>query len=191
MWDAGVMRECEYCKGVGERDYTQYGNPTHTGVQPCHTCAGTGKRLVYLNALGKEDKEEAKKELQKDGWVFPLRSYIHSGVALAVGSGPMGYPFDCPWDSGQIGVVLVKKDRGFRTKKKAEKAAEQHVETWNQYLSGDVYGYMVKDKEGNELDSCWGFYGIEYVKAEGKRQAEWWRKQEGQVERMEKEAFAL
>jgi hypothetical protein len=40
------------------------------------------------------------------------------------------------------------------------------VETWNQYLSGDVYGFIIEDGEGTDVDSCWGFYGLETVKQE-------------------------
>lgn len=31
-----------------------------------------------------------------------------------------------------------------------------------------MYGYEVEDADGNSLDSCWGFYGLEYVREEGK-----------------------
>ncbi len=31
---------------------------------------------------------------------------------------------------------------------------------WNDYLSGNVYGYTVTDADGEDTDmSCWGFYG--------------------------------
>ena len=30
---------------------------------------------------------------------------------------------------------------------------------YNQLLSGDVYGFITKNIQGDELDSCWGFYG--------------------------------
>jgi len=36
-----------------------------------------------------------------------------------------------------------------------------------QYLTGDVWGYVIEDSEGNEHESCWGFYGQSYCKAEG------------------------
>ena len=42
---------------------------------------------------------------------------------------------------------------------------------YDQYLTGQVYGYVVEDQERNRLDSCWGFYGIEDVKAEAKQAA--------------------
>ena len=34
-----------------------------------------------------------------------------------------------------------------------------------QQLNGDVYGYAVKNNEGDEVDSCWGFYGYDHEKS--------------------------
>ena len=94
--------------------------------------------------------------------VFPLYAYIHSGVALSLGR--LGQ-FADPWDSGQIGWALVRRDAV--PKDKRYKAAEGVVETWNQYLSGDVYGYVIEE-DGEHLDSCWGFYGRDYAMTEAK-----------------------
>lgn len=41
----------------------------------------------------------------------------------------------------------------------AARAAECLVNEWNSYLSGDVYGYRVKDPSGYTVDSCWGYTG--------------------------------
>jgi len=42
-------------------------------------------------------------------------------------------------------------------KNKALKIAQGEVETYDQFLRGEVYGYKI-DEDG---DSCWGFYGVE------------------------------
>ena len=93
--------------------------------------------------------------------VYPLYAYVHSGVALSLGR---GYPFNDVWDSGQIGWVLVRRDAV--GKGKADQAAESLVEVWNQYLSGDVWFYVIEDEDGNNLESCGGMYGFEYCKTE-------------------------
>lgn len=49
---------------------------------------------------------------------------------------------------------------------KYEEALRQDLETWNTYLSGDVYGIVVEDADGREVDSCWGFYGLDYAREE-------------------------
>jgi len=109
------------------------------------------------------------KDLCKRYWIFPLNAYIHSGVALSLSRSGQ---FSDPWDSAQIGFVFVAKNEWrYRTREtkrcvSAIKAASSYVETWNQYLSGDVWGYSIDDADGNHVDSCWGFYGLEYAKSE-------------------------
>ena len=84
--------------------------------------------------------------------IFALTAYIHGGVALSLSSD--GYPFNDRWDSCQVGVVFVEK-KWKRLRKSAEKSASGLVDTWNDYLSGNVYGYIAEESD----DSCWGFYG--------------------------------
>lgn len=110
-------------------------------------------------------------DYKRDYHCLPLYAYIHSGIALSLGNG--SYPFTCPWDSGQIGFVLVKKRYGFRN---IRKAAESLVQEWNQYLNGDVWGFRIFEEGENgdleELDSCWRLYGLDYCREEAKRSAE-------------------
>ena len=79
------------------------------------------------------------------------------------------YP-DRQWDVSQLGFVFVSK-KEWRLSAKARLAAESLLKEWNQYLSGDVYGYIVDDDGLNE-DSCWGFYGLEYCEQQAKEIAE-------------------
>ena len=74
-------------------------------------------------------------------WIFPVEAYIHSGVTLSL-SGLYG-PKTCQWDSSITGFVLVKKS-DFPTEEEANTRAENLITTWNQYLSGDVYGYIIE-----------------------------------------------
>jgi len=106
--------------------------------------------------------------------MLPLYLLDHSGLWIDT------KPFACDpqgWDSGVVGFVFVSRDdllkelKGKRISKKrieyAAKVMRQEVETYNQYLTGEVYGFIIQDQDGNTLDSCWGFYGdIEYVKQE-------------------------
>ena len=87
--------------------------------------------------------------LDYDGyWVFPVAAYIHSGVSLSLTSklGRQG------WDTSVSGFILVSV-KDWKDEIEAKKAAESLIETWNEYLSGDVWGY------NSEYGSCWGFYG--------------------------------
>jgi hypothetical protein len=39
------------------------------------------------------------------------------------------------------------------------------VETYSQFLSGEVYGYTIDGPSG-EYDSCWGFYDLDNCREE-------------------------
>ena len=105
----------------------------------------------------KKEKPSACIEIYgKTHHVFGLEAYIHSGVVLAL-SREGNFP-DRQWDVSQLGAVFVSK-KEFRLKKSARKCAQGLIETWNDYLSGNVYGYNVETEEGSAVDSVWGFYG--------------------------------
>lgn len=101
--------------------------------------------------------------------VYPLRAYIHSGIALSLGA--EGYPFNDGWDSAWIGKVYVRKDAVGDVKE----AAEALVDEWNQYLSGDVWGYKIVLIQtcdlGHEhelpVESCWGYYSEADAQTDG------------------------
>lgn len=106
-------------------------------------------------------------------WIFPVYAYIHSGVSLSLGKDT--YPFTCKFDTSMQGFILVLKDATEEGRKpvictedEATKYAEGLIETWNQYLSGEVYSFVVIETvkcphcgtiEEIEHDSCCGFYG--------------------------------
>lgn len=107
---------------------------------------------------------------------LPVFLMDHSGLALSTGSS------GCPWDSGQVGVIFCTKQKAlkeFNTKRmtpklrdKILKGLKTEVETMHQYVSGEVYGIVIKDADGDEIDSCWGFFGSEYTKEESVRMAD-------------------
>jgi hypothetical protein len=106
---------------------------------------------------------------ERDAIILPLYLYDHSGITMST------VPFHCPWDSGQVGWIYVlkedvRKEWGVKRitpklRKKVEDILRSEVETYDQYLQGDVYGFTLHNKCkscGNEfelIDSCWGFYG--------------------------------
>ena len=95
--------------------------------------------------------------------VLPVYMYDHSGITIRTS------PFSCPWDSGQVGVMYCTKQKAVKefgkkivTQKVREAAIKcmvAEVESIDDYLTGNVYGFRVYDPEGEEIDSCWGFFG--------------------------------
>lgn len=108
--------------------------------------------------------------------ILPLYLYDHSGITMNTTG------FSCPWDSGQVGWIYVtdervRKEYGTLTAETVEQARQVllgEVKVYDQYLRGDICGFVLKDTDGNHLDSCWGFYGdnplqngmVDYLPAE-------------------------
>lgn len=121
------------------------------------------------------------KILTKHLVILPLALLDHSGLHMWVGKGPH-WSDTSGWDSGQVGWIYMTREQILRespqtyknpkanrvTQKMrewAEKVLEQEVEAYNQYLNGDVYGFVLYEKQEGELkgiDSCWGFYGHQF-----------------------------
>jgi hypothetical protein len=87
-------------------------------------------------------------------------------------------PFSCQWDSVQVGFIYTSRKKAIaewgnkvctaKVKEMATKCLKEEVKTYDQFLQGEVYGYVIEDKDGNEIDSCWGFYGKDDLIAEAK-----------------------
>lgn len=117
----------------------------------------------------RETFNEYVRDYERTHWIFPIEAYIHSGVRLAM-SHTGNFP-DRQWDVSQVGAIFAAKSE-WRLSKSARKAAEGYMEAWNQYLSGDVWGYIIGEETPFE-ESCWGFYGLDYCEQEAKSIAEY------------------
>lgn len=114
------------------------------------------------------------------GLVLPVYMYDHSGITIST------KPFSCPWDSGQIGLIYgsfkkFKEAWGWKAMNTSRRAKvlevlQGEVETYDQYLRGDVYGIELYQQGDDEpIDSCYGFYGEESAEEEIKALAEHFR----------------
>lgn len=102
--------------------------------------------------------------LQEYAIALRIYMYDHSGITINTSG------FNCPWDSGQIGFIFVsktaiRKEYGWniisaKRKEKILNILRSEVKTYDQYLTGDTYGYIIDDPFTNEhINSCWGFFG--------------------------------
>jgi hypothetical protein len=103
--------------------------------------------------------------------ILPLYLYDHSGITMNTTG------FSCRWDSGQVGWIFISKEKvrkEYSVKRISKKLKERitgylinEVKTYDQYLTGEVYGYKISKitkcdlghEDTEELDSCWGYYG--------------------------------
>lgn len=124
--------------------------------------------------------------------ILPLWLYDHSGMTMRAGSNRPGYPFTCQWDAGQVGWGYVLQSQaekmgcvgprfdqltpgvmtevGTWDKAALEDAIRGDVSTYDDYLTGSVYGFVIEGLDGDEIDSLWGIYageeGLKYVRKE-------------------------
>lgn len=101
----------------------------------------------------------------------PVYAYVHSGSRISTS------PFSCPWDSGLSGVVYIDegKEGDFGD---IDDALESMVKEFNDYLSGNVWGYEICEVsplgEETHIYSCCGYFGditecgiLDDIKSEG------------------------
>jgi hypothetical protein len=103
--------------------------------------------------------------LERHMIILPVYCYEHGGLTIRTS------PFSCPWDSNQLGWVYVtrKAVRGIWKKKAISpkvkaKVIENlvgEVELYDQFLQGQVFGFILFDGSEEEIDSCWGYYSEE------------------------------
>lgn len=103
--------------------------------------------------------------------ILPLYLYDHSGITMSVGSSNFRAIDSMGWDWGQVGFIYctIKDVMDCFMLKKLEEITPEiiekakgnliaEVEEYDKYLIGDVYGFVLYEN-GEEIDSCWGFYG--------------------------------
>jgi len=120
-------------------------------------------RNIEWSEIQEKTNDQLMDIIKQHAIILPLYLYDHGGITMNTTG------FSCPWDSGQVGWIYCTKEdfikeTGYTEKElfeegKAEALLKGEVETYDQYLTGDVYGFVLEDEDGNQIDSCWGFYG--------------------------------
>lgn len=109
--------------------------------------------------------------------ILPLYLYDHSGITISTS------PFNCNWDSGQVGFIFVSK---YKIKKegidedKVEEYLKSEVKTYDNFLTGEVYAYRIFEQEEcskghlheEQVEYCGGYYSEEDATAEAKSMLE-------------------
>lgn len=125
---------------------------------------------------------------------LPMYLYEHSGMTVSCGE--RKYPYNDQWDSSEIGWIVMSKETAVKElgageddwKEKAEACMKAEVESYDNYLTGDVWYYTLYEsalpvgenengvvvKTGKpvsgedaweEKDSCGGFEGSYLIKS--------------------------
>ncbi len=131
--------------------------------------SGFHSQYDATQAINGRINELVEKALLEGYVMLPLYLYDHSDITMSTGQ------FSCPWDSGQVGWIICDNETIKREFNGDRDLAEKHlrceVSTYDEYLTGNVYGFIVEETDEfdefdeldwdncDELDSCWGFYG--------------------------------
>lgn len=120
--------------------------------------------LLEVDIFALNIKQICERADRKGYLCYPISCYIHGGIALHFNS----TDYD-RFDGGIFGFYLSeKKDICNRFSKKivskslrkeVEGYIENEIKAYEDYCNGNVYGYNITNKFGEEIDSCYGFYG--------------------------------
>jgi hypothetical protein len=93
---------------------------------------------------------------------LPIFMYDHSGITINTTG------FSCPWDSGQVGIIYVSKERAVKewgnrycskgVRSQALQCLRAEIEELDRFITGEVYRWAVYDRFNDLVDSCGGFY---------------------------------
>lgn len=108
--------------------------------------------LTSVEAVAEFEAENAADD--SEWFTIPLWLYDHSGTSYRVGA---GNPFSCPWDSGRVGIIALKRSEW--TADDLAEAAQGVAESYTDWANGHGFAYQVTDAEGDTLDSCGGYLG--------------------------------
>lgn len=142
---------------------------------------------------------------------LPLYLYDHSGLTMRAGATSANWidkkPFvgdSAGWDTSTVGIIYCTKKQAIEewgnkicTKAvytQAVRYLQGEVDDYSNYLEGDVCGYSTETPEGEQIDSCWGFFPDDtegygkrwnYMLGQAKSSIDSWRSQ--RVEQLREE----
>lgn len=113
------------------------------------------KKIEYMT------EEEVRESVPDILVIIPLYLYDHSGITMNTTG------FTCGFDSGQVGWGYITKEDAEKmgcvgpewTEERLKESLRSDVETYDYYISGNMYGYKVFNHDNDEVESCWGFFG--------------------------------
>lgn len=167
------------------------------------------RALTHNDAAAADDLDALVRHLTRNGAIGPILAVEGlTGPYQVLRAWRLADVDADDWAAGRFGIFFTTRDAlsaaGHPADAHPALAASGELETWlhaeldeyNDYLSGNVYGYVVKPVDrtlrgghgivgwstaagelvpvyGDPLrESCWGFYGLDYCTDEAKRVAE-------------------
>lgn len=101
--------------------------------------------------------------------ILPISIYDHSGVTIWYGGATDR------WDSCTVGYGYMTKESTLKNcggateenwREKAIADMELSMSVYRNYVEGNVFWYEILNEEGDQIDTCGGFYGDEDIEAQ-------------------------
>ena len=180
------QQQLEYKNQVLEIRYDEFSESPRDMTENIGTmvCSHSGYTLgdVQTELHTFEEYLKSKETSIKDiAVILPLYLYDHSGISMSCGE--RVWPYDDRWDSSSVGFIYVTKEKIrkewdiSRISKDIQihitEILESEVAEYDQYLTGDVYEFILYTKSTcslnevhlQETDRCSGFYGYDHEKS--------------------------
>lgn len=163
--EIGRSRPCPACEGAG-----YVADPVEGEDIECAACGGIG------------DIED-----RMDLWIESLKAEYDANLVLPVGydsHGPNCRYFINDWsdeiDGTIYGFILdtpatleERMGPGWEVDIAVlREGMEAEIDEYSKWADGECFGYVITDRNGDDVDSCWGFIGREYAEAEVLRELE-------------------
>lgn len=113
----------------------------------------------FDNATNRRVWDDETKRRFANKTAFILSYFEHGSCCWSLqGTGPQ-----CQWDNVQTaGLLFIPEDVAEESRVKYAKGI---LETYTDWCNGNCYGYTFENDIGDQLDSCWGFYGDDIYRA--------------------------
>lgn len=135
----------------------------HDYATPRDFLVDMARQFANLSAdeINNKSNSELLDALEKSGKILirPIYLYDHSGLFFST---RREYPFNDPWDSGQLGWAYTTKLNEY-SKDELEQILEQELSVYQQYVNGECYCFILEEHEQydrwNVIEAVGGFYG--------------------------------
>jgi len=189
LWGINMIKPIEVIERNGKRAEIFYDefpeNPRriydNLGTMVCeHKRYDLGDHKITLDPHSFESWNEIEDYLKseyKAKIILPLYLYDHSGITISTS------PFQCAWDSGQVGFIFIDQDTCVKefgedySREKIVNLLKGEVEEYDAYLRGEMYGYRILEKarcphcnevldnyDDDELEASYGYVGLDNVR---------------------------
>ena len=138
---------------TSERDYF---SPDEKDNRYHEAMVNTGENATSLKNHMELIEEEIGKETIRA--IFPITRYEHSIIRYIRGN-QEGFDYSI------AGFYIVEKNEETKgmTNKQIENIIDNELETYNAWVNGEVYQYVLYNDEGDVEDACGGFYRLEDI----------------------------